>query len=68
MGKITKIRNNNLILTVTRHLIGHKKCLCHNKTGVKNVSIRTTLYLNFEHFNVISKVNSSYLLYIIAEN
>ena len=40
----------------------------HNKADLKNVSIPTTLYLNVVHFKVISTVNSSYLMYVIAEN
>ena len=40
----------------------------HNKADVKNVSIRMMLYLKFEHFKVILNVNSSLLLYVIAEN
>ena len=43
-------------------------CLCHNKADVKNVSICTMLYLNFVHFKVILKVNSSYLLCVKAES
>ena len=70
------LKLNNLILIVTYHLIGWKNqiilynlcCLCHNKADIKNVSIRTKLHLSFVHFKVISNVNSSYLLYILAEN
>ena len=39
-----------------------------NKADVKNLSIRTTLHLNFAHINVILNVNSSYLPYVIVEN
>ena len=43
-------------------------CLRHKKAYVKNVSIRTALYLFFVYFKVILNVNSFYLLHVIAEN
>ena len=42
--------------------------VCQNKVADKNISIPTALYLKFVNFKVILNINSSYLLYVLAEN
>ena len=65
--RILQRNYNNLNLILTHHLIGWKfliilYILCFLSQAIKNISIRTTLHLNFVHFKVT--VNTSCGLYI----